>query len=133
MNGALDRARLLKLFERGLRMTDRGSGEGMNFKNLSCLGGIAIVGGIILYCMGSKAVLTGVFMVSVVALGGFFLTKTEGYGTFTVSTLVLLLSVIMMAILATTGLIARDDTTSILLAIIGFASGLFVGDRGKKD
>ena len=58
--------------------------------------------------------------------------NSTGYGQFTVSTLILLLAVSLTGILATAGKIAKDDTTSILLAIIGFAGGLFVGDRSKS-
>ena len=101
---------------------------------LCCLGGIAAaVGGLLLFCFKSSPVMAAVVMISVTALGGFFLTKTKGYGQFTVSTLILLLAVSLTGILAAAGKISDDDTTSILLAVIGFAGGLFAGNRTKSS
>ena len=51
-------------------------------------------------------------------------SKKEGFGQFTVTALVLLVAVSLTAILAAAGKIAEDNTTSILLAVIGFSSGL---------
>ena len=69
-------------------------------------------------------------VVSIVALAGFFWTKTEGFGQFTVTALVLLVAVSLTAILAAAGKIADDNTTSILLAVIGFSSGLALRKTG---
>ena len=70
-------------------------------------------------------------MVSIVALAGFFWTKKEGFGQFTVTALVLLVAVSLTAILAAAGKIADDNTTSIMLAVIGFSSGLALRTKGS--
>ena len=69
--------------------------------------------------------------VSVTALVVFFLSKKEGFGRFTVSTLILLVALSLTAILAVGGKLDADDTTSILLAVIGFTSGLALA--GNQD
>ena len=71
--------------------------------------------------------------VSITALVIFFLSKTRGFGRFTVSTLILLVALSLTAILAVGGTLHADDTTSILLAVIGFASGLALADSTTQD
>ena len=81
--------------------------------------------------------MTSVAMVSALALAVFYLSKTPGYGRFNASTLILLFALSLTGILAVAGKVDRHGTVSILLAVIGFASGLFAGasitdgDAGK--
>ena len=66
-----------------------------------------------------------VALVSVAALVVFCRTKKPGFGRFTTSTFLLLVVVSLAAVLAAAGKIDGSETTGILLAIIGFAAGLF--------
>lgn len=64
---------------------------------------------------------------SAIAFVVFGFTKKEGFGPYNVSTLLLLVALSLTASLAAGGVIDGDHATSIFLAIIGFATGLFVG------
>lgn len=70
--------------------------------------------------------------VSIAALVVFCRTKTPGFGRFTVSTLLLLVGLSLMATLAAAGKVAGDDVTGVVLAIVGFAAGLFTADKMSK-
>lgn len=70
--------------------------------------------------------------VAIVALLVFARTKNSGFGPYNTSTFLLLVVTSLTAILASVGKIDGPDAAAILLAIIGFAGGLFAGGRGKE-
>lgn len=69
--------------------------------------------------------LLAVFVVSLVALIGFFVTKTKGFGRFATSTFLLLLVVTVSALLFSGGKLDAQILANVLFAVIGFAGGLF--------
>lgn len=71
--------------------------------------------------------LLAVFVVGVVALIGFFVTKTKGYGRFATSTFLLLLVVVVSALLFAAGRLEGQVLANIFFAVVGFAGGLFTG------
>ena len=73
--------------------------------------------------------LTAVSLISIAAFFVFWRTKTEGFGPYNTSAFLLLTVSSLTAILAVVGKIDMHDTTSIMLAIIGFAGGLFAGGK----
>ena len=76
--------------------------------------------------------LVGIFLISIAAFVVFWKTasgsSTKGFGPYNTSTFLLLTVSSLTAILAAVGKIEVHDTTSIMLAIIGFAGGLFAGN-----
>lgn len=75
--------------------------------------------------------LLAVFVVGVVALIGFFVTKTKGFGRFATSTFLLLLVVVVSALLFTAGKLDAHVLANIFFAVTGFAGGLFTGKEPK--
>ena len=71
--------------------------------------------------------LLGVFVIGVVALIGFFVTKTKGFGRFATSTFLLLAVVVISAMLYAAGKLDAQVLANIFFAVIGFAGGLFTG------
>lgn len=71
--------------------------------------------------------LIAVFVLGLVALGGFFWTKTKGFGRYATSVLLLVLALIISALFFTAGRLDGQFMANILFAIIGFAGGLFTG------
>jgi uncharacterized membrane protein YoaT (DUF817 family) len=69
--------------------------------------------------------LLAIFVVGLVALIGFFVTKTKGFGRYATSAFLLLLVVVLSALLFAAGKLEGQILTNILFAIIGFAGGLF--------
>lgn len=69
--------------------------------------------------------LLGVFVVGLVALIGFFVTKTKGFGRYATSAFLLLLVVVLSAMLFAAGKLEGQILANILFAVIGFAGGLF--------
>ena len=63
------------------------------------------------------------------ALFGFFKTKTEGFGRFTTSVLVLFLALTFSALLLANGNLDSQAFTNVVLGVVGFASGLVVGNN----
>lgn len=72
-------------------------------------------------------VLLAVFLISLVALLGFFCTKTRGFKRFSTSTLLLLLVVGLSAIFFAASMLPAQVLANIFFAVIGFAGGLFTG------
>ncbi len=72
--------------------------------------------------------LIAVFIVGIIAMGGFFFTKREGFGRFSTSALLLLLVVIASTMLAVAGQLEGQLLANILFAVVGFAGGLFAGN-----
>jgi len=69
----------------------------------------------------------GISLIGGIVLVGFFTTKTVGFGKFTTSTLVLMLTLILSALLLASGHINSQAFTNVALGIVGFASGMVVG------
>ena len=76
--------------------------------------------------------LVAISAVAIAAILVFARTKTAGFGPYNTSAFLLLVVTSLTAILAAVGKIDRPDAAAILLAIIGFAGGLFAGGRGKE-
>ena len=75
----------------------------------------------------SAWLLLAVFVIGLVALLGFFITKTKGFGRFATSTFLLLLVVVVSALLFAANKLDGQVLANILFAVIGFAGGLFTG------
>jgi len=63
--------------------------------------------------------------IALVAFGGFFWTKTPGFGRFATSTLLLIYVLSLAAVCFTAGQISDAAFVNVLLTTIGFAGGLF--------
>ncbi len=77
--------------------------------------------------------LVAISAITIAALLVFGGTKRPGFGPYNTSTFLLLVVTGLTAILAVVGKIDHPDAAAILLAIIGFAGGLFAGGRGKEN
>lgn len=73
--------------------------------------------------------LIGTFIFGVIALVGFFLTKTKGFGRYATSTLIILLVTISSVLMFVSGKLEGQIFANIIFAIIGFAGGLFTGKK----
>ncbi len=73
----------------------------------------------------------GIFVIGTGALLGFFMTKTEGFGKYTTSALLLILVVTLSALLYVGGKIKSETIANIIFAVFGFAGGLFTGKDGN--
>ncbi|HUW49556.1 MAG TPA: hypothetical protein VMV75_00925 [Sulfuricella sp.] len=71
--------------------------------------------------------LISVFAIGLVALLGFFITKTKGFGRFATSTFLLLLVVVLSGLLYAANKLDCQVLANIFFAVIGFAGGLFTG------
>ncbi len=71
--------------------------------------------------------LLAIFVIGLIALIGFFCTKTKGFGRFATSSFLLLLVVIVAALLFVAGKLEAQVVANIFFAVIGFAGGLFTG------
>jgi CHASE2 domain-containing sensor protein len=76
--------------------------------------------------------LLAIFIIGLVALIGFFVTKTRGFGRFATSTFLLLLIVIICALLFTAGKLDGQILANIFFSVIGFAGGLFT-ETNRRD
>jgi len=72
-----------------------------------------------------------IFILGTGSLIGFFKTKTEGFGRFTTSTLLIMLVVIISALLYSSGKLESQIMANILFAVFGFAGGLFTSKNGN--
>ncbi len=68
-----------------------------------------------------------IFSVGLVSLIGFFITKTKGFGRFATSTFLILVTLIIAALIYSSGKLESQIMANILFAVIGFAGGLFTG------
>lgn len=57
---------------------------------------------------------------------GYFKTKLPGFGPYNASTLIVILVLFVSALAYFSGNLSGDDLAKILLALVGFAAGLFV-------
>ncbi|MDO8843836.1 hypothetical protein [Methylicorpusculum sp.] len=71
--------------------------------------------------------LLSIFVVGIVAMVGFFVTKTKGFGRFATSSFLLLLIVIVSSLLFAADKLDVQVLANIFFAVIGFAGGLFTG------
>jgi hypothetical protein len=65
------------------------------------------------------------FIVSLVALIGFFVTKKNGFGPYNTSALLLILVVAVSALMFAAARMDGEFLANILFAVVGFAGGLF--------
>ena len=76
--------------------------------------------------------LLAVFVVGLVALIGFFATKTMGFGRFATSTFLLVLVVVVSGLLNAANRLDSQVLANIFFAVIGFAGGLFTSKECKE-
>lgn len=78
-----------------------------------------------------NALIVAVAVVGAIALVGFFRTKAAGFGRFTTSTFLILLSLVLSALFfaARAGKFDGQAFSSVVLAVIGFAGGLFTAKQ----
>ena len=70
-----------------------------------------------------------IFVVGTVALIGFFITKTKGFGRFATSSFLLLLVIIISSLLFAANKLDGQILANIFFAVTGFAGGLFTGQE----
>jgi NhaP-type Na+/H+ or K+/H+ antiporter len=76
-----------------------------------------------------------VIMISLIFAGtlfGVFKTKTQGFGKYTTSTLVLVLVLFVGSISLALGKVEWQPLSSLLLAVAGYAGGLVAGARDRS-
>lgn len=73
----------------------------------------------------NTVVLVVIGLIGLASLGGFFGTKTKGFGRFATSSLLMLLVVIITSLLFAAGKLEGPVLANIFFAVIGFAGGLF--------
>lgn len=76
--------------------------------------------------------LLSVFVIGLISLIGFFVTKTKGFGRFATSTFLLLLVVIVSGLLYAAGKLDAQVLANIFFAVIGFAGGLFTSKESPE-
>ena len=67
----------------------------------------------------------GIFVIGLIALIGFFMTKTKGYGCFATSTFLILIVLFVSSLMHAADKLETQIIGNILFAVIGFAGGLF--------
>lgn len=72
-----------------------------------------------------------IFILGSASIIGFFKTKTEGFGRFTTSTLLIILVLIISALLYSSGKLEGQVMANVLFAVFGFAGGLFTSKNGN--
>ena len=84
--------------------------------------------------MESYILICLVFVIILVTLIGFFITKKEGFGKFTLSSLLLIMVISISSLLYIDNKIDEKIIVNIFFAIIGFAGGLFTSSNvDSKD
>ncbi len=74
---------------------------------------------------GNSWLMLAIFVLGAGSLIGFFITKTEGFGRFAASTLLIILVVTVAALLYAGGKLESQVMANVLFAVFGFAGGLF--------
>jgi hypothetical protein len=77
-------------------------------------------------------VVLGLLILGIAALVGIFMTKTNGFGRFSTSLLLVTLALVIGAVLRAAGLFDGPVFVNILFAVIGFAGGLVTGREPDK-
>jgi len=72
-----------------------------------------------------------IFIIGAGALFGFFKTKTEGFGRFTTSVLLIIVVVTIASLLYAGGKLEGNVMANVLFAVFGFAGGLFTSKNGN--
>ncbi|WP_297142365.1 hypothetical protein [Thermomonas sp.] len=72
-------------------------------------------------------VLLVVTALSAIALCGFFITKTSGFGRYNTSVLVVILAISFGCIALISGFLPGQAFSGLLMAVVGFAGGMVVG------
>lgn len=74
-------------------------------------------------------VLCALLVVGLVAIIGFFKSKSAGFGPFTTGILLLLLAVVIASLLYSVGRLSDTIMANLLFTVIGFAGGLFTVNK----
>ena len=72
-----------------------------------------------------------IFVIGAGSLVGFFATKTEGFGRFTTSVLLIIVVVTIASLLYVGGKLDGNVMANVLFAVFGFAGGLFTSKNGS--
>ena len=72
-----------------------------------------------------------IFIIGAGSLIGFFITKTEGFGRFTTSVLLIIIVVTISSLMHAGGKLEANVIANILFAVFGFAGGLFTSKNGN--
>lgn len=77
-------------------------------------------------------------MIGVLLIGGFALYiyykgKTKGFGPYNTSTLLLIVALSITGLLRAGGMLEGSTVANILIAVVGFAGGLFANGKIKDD
>jgi len=72
-----------------------------------------------------------IFVIGAGSLVGFFVTKTEGFGRFTTSVLLIIVVVTIASLLYVGGKLDGNVMANVLFAVFGFAGGLFTSKNGS--
>ena len=75
--------------------------------------------------------LMGVFSIGAGSLFGFFKTKTQGFGRFATSVLLIITVVTIASMLYVAGKLESNVMANVLFAVFGFAGGLFTSKDGN--
>jgi hypothetical protein len=79
----------------------------------------------------SHWLMLAIFILGSASLIGFFKTKSEGFGRFTTSTLLVILVVTISGLLYAGGKLEGQVMANVLFAVFGFAGGLFTSKNGN--
>ncbi len=74
----------------------------------------------------TNLLLVAIAVLGAIVLCGFFKTKSNGWGKYTASTLIMLVALILSVLLLANNQIDTQVFANALMAIIGFAGGLAV-------
>lgn len=72
-----------------------------------------------------------VFVLGAASLIGFFKTKTEGFGRFATSTLLIILVLTIAGLMYSAGQLESQVMANVLFAVFGFAGGLFTSKNSN--
>jgi len=73
-----------------------------------------------------------VFVIGLISIIGFFVTKTKGFGRFATSTFLILIVVVVSGLLYAAGKLDAQVLANIFFAVIGFAGGLFTNKEPSE-
>ena len=75
--------------------------------------------------------MVAIFIIGAGSLLGFFKTKTEGFGRFTTSVLLIIIVVTIASLMYAGGKLDGNVMSNVLFAVFGFAGGLFTSKNGN--
>lgn len=87
------------------------------------------------YTISTLATTILIFVMGILAIIGFLVTRNGGYGPYNTSVFLILVTVFLATILFASGLIDEKNQIifSLYSAVIGFAAGLFNGDKKNNS